>query len=420
MLFSRSQKLSMNYQRVLMGLCMILLQATVFSQTTVQSGAWFGHLLREDGKDIRFHFEIRTENNKTILYIINASEKLRVDKVRFTKDSVFIEMPVFESAFRAKRISDKRWEGVWIKSGSLKTQVMPFMAETQASVAPIVLQPSSTNITGKWAVTFTKNKELYKPAIGEWQQKGNTLRGTFLTPTGDYRYLSGFVSGDSMQLGTFDGAHAFLFTAKITSENSIRDGIFYSGATSAEPWEAVKDANATLPDIAAMYLKDGEEKLNFRFLDLNKKPVSINDAKFKNKVVVVQIMGSWCPNCMDETAFLSEYYTKNKQRGIEIIGLAYEYSTDFERSRKSIQKFKDRFGVKYTLLNTGVTVSDSLRTEKTLPQLTPIKSFPSTIFIDRTGKVVKIKSGFEGPGTGIHYEEMKKEFEATIAELLKR
>ncbi len=420
MLFSRSQKLSMYYQRVLIGLCMLLMQITVFSQKTVQPGPWFGHLLREDGKDIRFHFDIRMENSKTVLYIINANEKLRVDKIRFTKDSVFIEMPVFESAFRAKRISDKRWEGVWIKSGSLKTQVMPFMAETQVSVAPLVLQPAATNITGKWAVTFAKNKELYKPAIGEWQQKGNTLRGTFLTPTGDYRYLSGFISGDSMQLGTFDGAHAFLFTAKITNQNTVRDGMFYSGATSAEPWEAVKDENATLPDIAAMYLKDGEEKLNFRFLDLNKKPVSINDAKFKNKVVVVQIMGSWCPNCMDETAFLSEYYTKNKQRGIEIIGLAYEYSTDFERSRKSIQKFKDRFGVQYTLLNTGVTVSDSLRTEKTLPQLTPIKSFPSTIFIDRTGKVVKIKTGFEGPGTGIHYEEMKKEFEATISELLKR
>jgi hypothetical protein len=123
---------------------------------------------------------------------------------------------------------------------------------------------------------------------------------------------------------------------------------------------------------------------------------------------------------MDETAFLSDFYNRNRQRGVEVIGLAYEYSTDFERSKKSIQKFKDRFKVKYTLLNTGVTVIDSLRTEKTLPQLTPIKSFPSTIFLDKKGRVAKIHAGFAGPGTGLHYEALKKEFEETVNRLLEQ
>jgi hypothetical protein len=122
---------------------------------------------------------------------------------------------------------------------------------------------------------------------------------------------------------------------------------------------------------------------------------------------------------MDETAFLSEFYRNNKQRGVEVIGLAYEYSTDFERSRSSLRKFKDRFQVQYPLLITGVTVSDTLRTEKTLPQLTPIKAFPTTIFIGKDGKVAKIKAGFKGPGAGAYHEELKKEFTATIDQLLK-
>lgn len=395
-----------------------LLVVTAMAQVGVKQGAWRGQLLRTDGQVISFHFDIKTEKNKTLLYIINASERLKVDKIRFTKDSVFIEMPVFESYFKAKKISYQRWEGVWIKGGSIKSQVMPFIAQTQVSFPEEIIKTPLADITGKWALTFTKADQLSRPAIGEWQQKGYTLRGTILTPTGDYRYLSGRVNGDSIKLSTFDGAHAFLFTAKINSAEQITDGMFYSGATSAEPWIADRNEHATLPDVAAMFLKDGEEKLNFRFQDLNRKWVSINDAKFKNKVVIIQIMGSWCPNCMDETAFLSEYYNQNKLRGVEIIGLAYEYSTDFERSGKSIQKFKNRFNVQYTLLNTGVTVTDSLRTEKTLPQLTQIKSFPSTIFIDKKGKVVKIHAGFEGPGTGIHYEELKKEFEDTINRLL--
>ncbi len=393
--------------------------AAIFAQP-VKQGPWFGHLLRKDGKDIRFHFDVRTEKNKTVIYVINAGERLLVDKVKFTKDSVFIDMPVFESNFAARKVSAERWEGVWFKKGAVRIQEMPFIAETQASVKADEIKPAIADITGRWEIVYLRGEKVVDTVVGEWQQKGNTLRGTIMTSTGDYRYLSGVVSGDSMRLSTFDGSHAFLITAKLNSDREISGGVFYSGATGAQSWRAVKNENAKLPNNAAMYVRGGEDKLDFRFMDLNKKWVSINDPKFKNKVVIIQIMGSWCPNCMDETAFMSEYYRKNKQRGVEIIGLAYEYTTDFERSKKSIEKFRDRFKVEYTLLNTGVTVSDSLRTEKTLPQLTQIKSFPSTIFLDKTGKVARIHTGFEGPGTGVHYLALKKDFEETVDALLKK
>jgi hypothetical protein len=122
---------------------------------------------------------------------------------------------------------------------------------------------------------------------------------------------------------------------------------------------------------------------------------------------------------MDETAFLSEWYKKNHQRGVEIIALAYEYSTDFERSRRDLLKFQQRFKVDYPVLITGVTVMDSLRTEKTLPQFTPIKTFPTSIVLDKKGKVRKIDTGFFGPGTGVYYERYKEEFERTVNDLLK-
>jgi len=133
----------------------------------------------------------------------------------------------------------------------------------------------------------------------------------------------------------------------------------------------------------------------------------------------VQLMGSWCPNCMDETAFLGDYYTRNRQRGVEIIALAYEYTTNRERSVKSLQKFRDRFKVTYPMLITGVAVGDTLRTEKTLPEVTPIKTFPSSIIIDKKGKVRRFDYGFNGPATGEHYIIYKKEFEAMIDTLLK-
>lgn len=399
-------------------LCFVFFVNKVAAQPLAETGPWFGNLYRADGQVIRFHFDLVKESSKTVLYLINASEKIKVEKVRITKDSVWIDMPVFESSFRAKRIAADRWEGQWIREGAQGFSGIPFAAYTQRSLPAKPVKEPVADITGRWSVRFQKPNLEYRPAIAEWQQKGHTLRGTFLTPTGDYRYLSGVVDGDSIRLGTFDGAHAYLFTAHINSANEVDGGMYYSGAAATESWTARRNDTATLPELAAMYLKEGEEKLNFRFKDIDGRPVSINDARFKNKVVIVQLMGSWCPNCMDETAFMSEYYRKNHQRGIEMIGLAYEYSADVKHANNSIRKFRDRFKVPYPLLNTGVTVSDSLRTEKTLPQLTPIKSFPSTIFIGKDGRVARIKAGFEGPGTGIHYEEMKQDFENTVSRLL--
>jgi len=146
--------------------------------------------------------------------------------------------------------------------------------------------------------------------------------------------------------------------------------------------------------------------------------VSIDDETFQNKVLVIQILGSWCPNCMDETKFLSEYYKKNHQRDIEIIGLAYERTADFKSSQKALQSFQKRFGVTYPILITGVTVSDPLRAEKTLPQLEKIEAFPTTIFVDKKGNIRKTHSGFNGPATGEHYTKFKEEFNEIIDQLL--
>ncbi|MBL0357215.1 MAG: TlpA family protein disulfide reductase [Chitinophagaceae bacterium] len=382
-----------------------------------QSVSWEAQLTRNDGNNIRFTFDWKTVKGKNIWVIRNASEKITVDNITVEGDSLFVQMPVFESQFRVKKTGHKL-EGTWIKGGAVKTTILPFMAVPGINRFE-AKNKAVKNISGRWAVNFSASKAS-ELSVAEFKQTGNKLTGTFLNATGDYRYLQGIVTGDSLLLSGFDGGHAFLFTAKIETNKKITAGKFYSGAVYNEDWKAVKDATVKVPlESVAMYVKPGEESLHFTFKDLNGKPVSITDDRFKNKIVVIQLMGSWCPNCMDETAFLSEYYNNNKQRGIEVIALAYEYSTNWERSTRSLKKFKDRYDVQYTILNTEVTVTDSLRTEKTLPELTPIKFFPSSVILDKKGKVRKLDTGFNGPATGVHYIAYKKEFEETIDELLK-
>ena len=160
-------------------------------------------------------------------------------------------------------------------------------------------------------------------------------------------------------------------------------------------------------------------KLDFRFPDLEGNMVSINDDRFKNKIVVIQIMGSWCPNCVDETKFIMDNYDYYTSKGVEFLGISYERTPNYTASVKALQPFQKRFKIPYPILIPPVAVSDSLRTEKTLPQIGKINAFPSTIFLDKHGNIKKIHTGFDGPATGVHYIKYKKEFEETINELLK-
>ncbi|MBS1667252.1 MAG: TlpA family protein disulfide reductase [Bacteroidetes bacterium] len=388
---------------------------------TIQDGIWRALLQRKDGKEIVFNFEAKDSAGKKILYIRNASERLLVDSILTNGDSIIITLPFFESQLRAKMNGKNEIRGLWLKRLVVGYQSMSFVAfRNQSFRFKKELHPPTANASGRWAVSFinpTNFKE--EPAIGEFVQLENYVSGTFLTPTGDYRFLQGEMEGDSLRLSCFDGGHAYLFTAKV-NEDSITGGQLFSGPTFSQAWYAKKNPNAALTDeFSLTKMKLGQSRFDFSFKDIDGKKVSILDPRFKNKVVLIQIMGSWCPNCMDETQFLSKLYDNYKKRGLEIIALAYERSTDFTRSQNSLRSFQKRFHVKYPILITGVSTSDSLRTQKTLPQMQDIVGFPTTIFINKKGEVGKIHTGFNGPGTGEHYLEQKKEIYDIIDGMLK-
>lgn len=388
------------------------------AQNPLKEGIWRALLHRNDSQTIVFNYTLQWQNQKPIVTIINADEKIRVEDINLSADSVVAKMPVFESEFHFKIVANDSISGEWIKGTSGKNQVMPFTATAKQPYRFLAAEGNAQrNISGKWSVNFFK-ENITSPAIAVFTQKGNKLTGSVLTPTGDYRYLQGIVTGDSLLLSAFDGVHALLFAGTI--KDSHIDGALYSSLTAKRTWKAVRNDTATLPDLAAMHLKDpdNDRLQNFSFPDLDSNMVSLDDQRFKNKVVVIQLMGSWCPNCMDETAFMSEWYKKNYQRGVEIIGLAYEYTTNFERSQKSLRKFQQRFSVDYPILITPVSVTDTMRTEKTLPQFTAIKTFPTTVILDKRGRVRKIETDFFGPGTGIYYQRFIEAFDKTINELL--
>lgn len=385
----------------------------------LETGTWRATLKTESAAEIPFNFEVLDSAGIKRINIINGKENFRVDEISFEDDSIFIQMPLFDSEIRA-RIKGNLLSGNWILHLADKDVGMPFLAKSGDEWRFFKATASSkSNIAGKWSVTFTTIDGADTTiAVGEFIEQNERLTGTFLTSTGDYRYLEGTVSDDNLYLSSFDGGNAYLFTGKLLNDSTLIDGKFYSGYKSLKNWTARKDDKAILPDAYTLTsLKKGFSKIDFSFPDLNGKKVSLSDNKFKNKIVLVQFFGSWCPNCMDETAYLVQFFSKYKDKGVEIIGLAYERTADFERSKKNVQRLKDRFNVPYDMLITGYT-KDIPEVSKSLPMLDNFVAFPTLIVIDKAGVVRKIHTGFIGPGTGGHYTEFVKEFERTIDGLL--
>ncbi|ASZ12195.1 TlpA family protein disulfide reductase [Chitinophaga pendula] len=402
------------YHLLIIGL--LLFSSHLFAQQQITNGRWHALLHRKDGHQIPFEADIRKDHaGKIILDILNREERIST-YVQRTGDSLTIRMPVFESWFKLKIVSTDSIEGVWVSHGDSNYTVLPVTIKYGSRRFPAAATASTLPITGKWRIEFTRQNQTKRPAIGAFKQRGDRLSGSVLTPSGDYRYLDGVVSGDSLLLSTFDGAHAFLLTAAIYQDRL--QGTFYAGATAKETWSAVRDEQATLPRVKTT-IKEGDQLLlNFHFRDIDGQPLSLQDERYKNKVIVLQLMGSWCPNCMDETAFLSKYYRQHKEQGLEIIALGYELSTDSVRSVASLQQFRKQFQVAYAMVNTGVTASDPLRTAKTFPQLSEIKVFPTTIILDRNGIVQDVSAGFWGPGAPAYHQQYISHFEETIQRLL--
>lgn len=384
-----------------------------------KTGTWRAILKTQSGAEIPFNFDVIDSANTKMLDIINGEERFRVNEIKLTGDSVLIQMPLFDSEIHAV-IKGNNLSGRWIKHLADSNVVMDFEAMPDSKWRFFNTDVNTKfNVSGRWSTTFVgKEKKDTTLAIGEFKQTGTKLTGTFLTTTGDYRFLEGTVSDDKMYLSCFDGSHAYLFTGKLANDSTIVNGTFYSGLTHTEDWTARKDEKAMLPDAYSLTsLKSGSKKLSFSFPDLNGKKVSLDDPQFRNKVVVVQFFGSWCPNCMDETAYLAPFYEKYKSKGVEVVGLAYERTTDPQKSKKNVERMKNRFNVGYSMLLTGYT-NDTKEVVKSLPMLQNFVAFPTTILIDKSGNVRKIHTGFSGPGTGEHYTEFVKEFEKSVDDLL--
>ena len=387
------------------------------------AGVWRA-VLASPGGELPFGLRVDGEGGTLAAVAVNGVEEVPFSAVEQQGSKVAFHFEWYDSEITVDLdASGDAMSGVWRKTAPGSDSTLAFTAtrdDTRRFLPVAASEQVATavsDVTGHWATEF-RDEDGAEIARGELVQSGAEVTGTFLTPTGDYRFLDGSFENGRLRLSTFDGAHAFLFHATAGDDGTLT-GDFWSRDTYHATWTArrAEEGEAILPDDwAAVGLTNDDNAFSFTFPDLDGKPVSLADPGFAGKVVLVNIFGSWCPNCNDEAPLLAEWHRRYRERGLDVVGLAYEFTGDPERDRKLVRRFAERHQIEYPLLLAGT--SDKSAAAETLPDLTAILAYPTTVFIGRDGKVRKIHSGFAGPGTGRHHEELVAELEAAIEQLL--
>jgi thiol-disulfide isomerase/thioredoxin len=381
-------------------------------------------VLQSPGGDLPFGLDLERQGTRWIGYLINGKERLKLDEVAVKGPQIEISMPGYETRLTAVATVEGLQGEIYLDKLGGKDQHIPLSAQFGRAYRffPTTSGGGSTasgdgaQVAGRWAVTFSEDGGATEAAVGEFSQTRDIVTGTVLTATGDHRFLAGQVRGDELYLSTFDGAHVFLYRAKMQPDGTLA-GDFWSGAVYHERWTARRDTGAALPDAYSLTtLRAGNQSFEFAFPDLAGNLVTSKDPKFRHKVVIVALAGSWCPNCHDEAAFLAPVYRDYRARGLEIVSLMFEHFGDFDRAAAATGRFRQHYGIEYTTLIAGVSDKDDAA--KKLPALDRVYAFPTLIFIDRSGRVRKIHTGYSGPATGAHYTQFVAEFKSTLDELL--
>ncbi len=343
--------------------------------------------------------------------IENGAEKIPLKNITIKDDEITIPIQDYEITMELNQNTLGSLSGYLVRHNKnpIMRTALHGVAGTSETFSNDGIKPSA-DFTGNYSVEIIDEDGNKSPGVLTLKQKDKKVSGSLLTPTGDYRYFEGRVSANDFVASSFDGMFNYLI------KGTIKDGsIEASLLTNYKLKISGKlDPTAKLPD---PYKQTELAGLEFTFPDLKGKLWTLKDPKFKNKAVIVQLFGSWCPNCMDEMNYLIPWYKNNKSRGVEIIALAFERSLEAPLAVAQLKKVKKQKKVPYTLLMAGATAED-----KPMEKIKGLKnfiSFPTTFFLNRKHEVVKVHAGFSGPGTGQFYEEWKKEFNHIVIEIVK-
>jgi peroxiredoxin len=361
-----------------------------------------------NGTEIPFRMEFSANGAAVKGNFFNGDERVPSTSGQLQEGSLRLNFDQYANRLEAA-VSETGLEGRYGRDG----RWYPFRGH-RASAAPANAATNAPNIDGLWEIPTKspKGESAWRFIV---RQKGAEISAAILRVDGDTGALTGSWRDGKFVLSHFSGARPNLLEVTPTADGSLK--ILQNGQTQLT---ALRPASARAQGLGEPTdpfhhtgVKDPSTPLAFAFPDLDGRTVSLSDARFRGKVVVLAISGSWCPNCHDEAPFLEELYRQYRQLGLEVVALSFE-EADQLKTLARLRAFIKQYSIDYTVLVPG---EPGQLTEK-FPQAENLNSWPTTFFLDRDGKVRGVHAGFAGRASGEFYTQTKREVTELVENLL--
>jgi thiol-disulfide isomerase/thioredoxin len=371
--------------------------------------------LKQDSTAIKCRLEMQSLDKWTI---VNNTERIDFE-VHWNQDSTFqAELPLFSTYMKGKKVKGNI-SGEWIDPSRKGNYSIPFQIKRAKE------KETDTQIHVPIELRFKmKFEDDSIPAILylNYTNGINTpLYGTVLTETGDYRFLQGeWLQNNKFYLSAFDGTHLFQIEGQLNNKEIIH-GIFRSGMHYKVGYTAEVDPSYALHASNTLtWMKNPTEKLRLQVLDEKGAERTFGLKEWKGKITLVQIMGTWCPNCTDESKFVIDLYKKYNARGLNVIPVTFERNGYNSESLKRVKNQALQLGMPYSIYFGVGNEGPQKDAKETFNQLNHMMSFPTLLLVDQNGLVQRIWTGFYGPATGKQYEEHTKELDFWVDYFLKK
>lgn len=384
-------------KRLFLSVCYLSAIFFFFGCNNPEPPTHFVGKLHSPGGDIEFPMAVDLSNPNAPGFVVNQADTSRFTSFTKVGDSLKLSFDHYDSHIMAASNEQGNLSGRWWKTATNgELQKLPFSAQRGYMEAPFATSPA---FNGEWNVVFRDEDGDFK-AHGIFSNASGFFDGTFRTETGDYRFLRGTATDTTFQLSTFDAAHTYYFSA--TLKNDILEGEFWSSDNYYATFSGTKGESLLADPSTLTKINTEDPYIRFSFPDADGNIVKNTDKRFTNKALLFYVFGTWCPNCGDEARLIRSLYDEFKGENLEIIGVAHEYTGDFERDAEMVKRYRERFDIPWTLLIAGN--NDKSAASERLTFVEEIVSFPTSFFADSSHKVQYTHTGFNGPGTGTYYQ----------------
>ena len=417
--------------RVFLVLCVCSLPVAFAGEPQAQApnGLWDGSIQSRAG-EVSFGIDLKPQGTAIAAVLANATDQQPFSSATWDGKTLTLRLDYYDGQLTLHYVSPQRMEGEYSRQTSKGMVRIPVTLVPHRD-SPATKPWTGPSLAGDWLLHEAGAEGAEKNTLTSFQQQkmagsdGEVAATGILEPvSGDTGLLHGSVSTGAngqthFHLSRFDGIHALALDGEFAPDGSLKGQI--GGIKSLTPFtaERSKDTAIANPNTLAGSLtkvKDPREPLRFSGIDQSGKTVDQSSPEFKGKPVIVDIFGTWCPNCHDEAPLLEQLYRKYRAQGLVVVGLAYEYVDDTARDLRQIGIYRDKYGISFPLLLAGTT--DQGQIEKTLPQLVNFGAYPTTVFLDRNGRVHAIHAGFAGPSTGEKYQEVEQHMDQLTREIV--